>query len=55
LLSSHDPGAYRLVPAGPVDRTALAAFLEAHPTPANSAAAAPEFESLRSRSRGARV
>jgi hypothetical protein len=55
LLSSEDPGEYRLVPAGPVDPPAFARFLEAHPTPANSAAAAPEFESLRSRSRAARV
>ena len=55
LLSSHDPGEYRFVPAGPVDPVAFAQFLEAHPTAANSAAAAPEFESVRSRFRVARV
>jgi hypothetical protein len=55
LLTSGDPGEYRLVPAGPVDRVAFARFLEAHPTPANSAAAAPDFELLRSRFRAARV
>jgi hypothetical protein len=55
LLSSEDPGEYRLVRAGPVDLAAFARFLEAHPAPANSAAAAPEFQSLRSRSRAGRA
>jgi hypothetical protein len=51
LLNSDYPGEYRLVAAGPVDLAAFARFLEAHPTHANSAAATPEFVSLRSRFR----
>jgi hypothetical protein len=54
LLSSHDSGEYRLVPVQ-LTQMRLLDFSRRILPPANSAAAAREFESLRSRFRAGRV